>query len=304
MKNIDWLNKFAEDRAEKETVMTKTASAKFVVDADDVTGKIANGSIVTFQGKKCKVVNASYADSKGEGVMLLRLADGEEAPMDGGEGGEVEAKFEKKDDSADSADEDKVTLEKDEKGQFVVVDGKKIYVSAKPEKTAEFAPEVTEEISPEATPAVAPAPATGNVSGQPIGTQQKCTDSPERARVDPGSVYDMDARDAEQAKFEGEANATVNAIAQEDGVDRTTVDGHYTWNKLINNIVNDTELVGEPAVAPATEAPVAEEAPATEEVEPAVEEQAEEVVEEEKPEEKKPAIAITNRILKKVLSSK
>lgn len=51
--------------------------------------------------------------------------------------------------------------------------------------------------------------------------ENKCTVAPERAYTDPGNIFDLDAREQEQAKFEGEAAATANQMQQEQSVDRT-----------------------------------------------------------------------------------
>jgi hypothetical protein len=70
-KKISWLEKFAEDQEKK---ISKTASLnkkaeQTIVDTEDIPGA-ADGQVVTFNGLKYNVVNASYQDELGTGILL------------------------------------------------------------------------------------------------------------------------------------------------------------------------------------------------------------------------------------------
>lgn len=311
MKQIKWLEDFAVEQAAKlqKTASLNKKAAQVIVNCDDVPGAM-NGQEVTYKNEKYTVVNADFQDEAGAGVVLERLGDGEEGDIGGGE--EVTAGF-----------EDFIKEKKDEKEEgvedSVPAEGEEV----KEEVPATDAP-VVEEAPATDAPAtdapVAPATPAAPVSGQPIGTQQKVTDSAEFARVDPGSVYDIgDVRDSvEPAKFNGEANETAQQIAQENSVDRSVMENR-TPNRIFNRMMNDFQTQQPATEAPVEEdedlkeldlpdeeAPAVEEAPVAEEA-PAVEE---EVVEEEAPveeeveEEKKEDKFAKNKILRKILSGK
>jgi len=105
---------------------------------------------------------------------------------------------------------------------------------------------------------------------------EEVTQGQEYARTDPGDVYDLNIRDGvEQPKFEEEAREVAEQIAQEDTVDRTTVDGHYSYNRILKRMVDSYAPVETPVEAPAPavveEAPVAVDAPPAEVEEPTTE---------------------------------
>lgn len=93
MSKQSWLDDFAKSwKANKEKKQKKlTASVNKNVDVKDAdmiimskTGKLSTakvGTIVKYQNKNWKVVNASYKDSKGTGVVMERLADVSTKPV-------------------------------------------------------------------------------------------------------------------------------------------------------------------------------------------------------------------------------
>lgn len=316
-KKISWLDSFAEEQAAKlqKTASLNKKAAQIIVNCGDVPGA-TNGQQITYKNEKYTVVDAAFNDEAGAGIVLERLAEGEEEM--GGE--EVTAGFEdfikdKKDEKEEGV-EDSVPAEGEEevKEEVPATDAP---ATDAPVTDAPVAPATDAPVAPGVAPV---APANGNVSGQPIGTQQKVTDSAEFARVDPGSVYDIgDVRDqVEPAKFNGEAAETAQNIAQENSVDRSVMENR-TPNRIFNRMMNDFQTQA-PATeeapveedlqeldlpdeeVPATEAPAVEEAPVVEEDAPAVEEDAPEV--EEEVEEKKEDKFAKNKILRKILSGK
>ena len=89
MKKIDWLDKFAETQKAKQTSSmrkqkrvataskhsgkTSIANAELIV--LDKAGKLLNakeGQTVKYKNIKWRIINASYKDGKGTGVMLER----------------------------------------------------------------------------------------------------------------------------------------------------------------------------------------------------------------------------------------
>lgn len=84
MKKLNWLDKFAQEQAKKEQ-MTKTASTqskakKIIVSPKDVP-QAADGKVVKYKGQKYRVVQASYSDEKGPGVVLAAYEGLENNPM-------------------------------------------------------------------------------------------------------------------------------------------------------------------------------------------------------------------------------
>lgn len=91
-RKISWLDKVAEDlkKKEQEKKLQKTASAKKVEEKTasekvklakrviirkDLVPKAKNGNTVAYKGFGWKVVNASYKDKKGEGIVLQKIAE-------------------------------------------------------------------------------------------------------------------------------------------------------------------------------------------------------------------------------------
>lgn len=152
----------------------------------------------------------------------------------------------------------------------------------------------------------------------------QCVVAPERACTDPGNIFDLDVREQEQAKFEGEAAATATQLQQEQSVDRTQRTSPINLPKLD---AAAPAMPMEPAapVAPAAPAepamPMAEEPAMEDELEdeeevkelgpkkaPGMEEAEEpedaEEVEDEDEDEKLMASLASNRILKRILTAK
>lgn len=79
-KKLNWLDKFAQEQAQKET-MKKEASAKLkarvanqvIVNPEDVPGA-EEGKTIDFNGEQFKVVDANFSDEMGAGVVLERAA--------------------------------------------------------------------------------------------------------------------------------------------------------------------------------------------------------------------------------------
>lgn len=78
MKKLNWLDKFAQEMAQKEQqkkevikkqASKKTKSREVIVSPKDVPNA-RNGKVVAYKGKKYRVVQANYRDNKGPGVVL------------------------------------------------------------------------------------------------------------------------------------------------------------------------------------------------------------------------------------------
>jgi hypothetical protein len=285
MKKIKWLDNFADSYA-KEYSMEKTASATKVANqvivncTDYPNAKV--GSLVDYENGKYKVVNTEFADEVGPGIILEKVADGEEGTD---EGGDVEASKE-----VSTEDTCKASCEDESKEE-----------EGKEEKTASTYMYVEEEI-----PEVSDYPNTEAIGGDkampsaPItGPGQKSvTDAPYHPTSDPGNSFAFDCPD----DFQDAADATADAIASEDSVDRTDVKGHYTWNQnsILSRMFEDFQNEAPEEEVVVEE--VVEDVPAEEVVEDVP---AEEVVEDtpvEEPKEKSAKVA--NSILAKIISGK
>ena len=182
---------------------------------------------------------------------------------------------------------------------------------------------IAEEVPMELNDATDPmAMEMGTPAHQSLDNQ--CVVAPERACTDPGNIFDLDVREQEQAKFEGEAAATATQLQQEQSVDRTQRTSPINLPKLD---AAAPAMPMEPA-APATPAapaepamPMAEEPAMEDELEdeeevkelgpkktPGMEEAEEpedaEEVEDEDEDEKLMASLASNRILKRILTAK
>lgn len=182
---------------------------------------------------------------------------------------------------------------------------------------------IAEEVPMELNDATDPmAMEMGTPAHQSLDNQ--CVVAPERACTDPGNIFDLDVREQEQAKFEGEAAATATQLQQEQSVDRTQRTSPINLPKLD---AAAPAMPMEPA-APATPAapaepamPMAEEPVMEDELEdeeevkelgpkkaPGMEEAEEpedaEEVEDEDEDEKLMASLASNRILKRILTAK
>lgn len=182
---------------------------------------------------------------------------------------------------------------------------------------------IAEEVPMELNDATDPmAMEMGTPAHQSLDNQ--CVVAPERACTDPGNIFDLDVREQEQAKFEGEAAATATQLQQEQSVDRTQRTSPINLPKLD---AAAPAMPMEPAApaAPAAPAepamPIAEEPAMEDELEdeeevkelgpkkaPGMEEAEEpedaEEVEDEDEDEKLMASLASNRILKRILTAK
>lgn len=182
---------------------------------------------------------------------------------------------------------------------------------------------IAEEVPMELNDATDPmAMEMGTPAHQSLDNQ--CVVAPERACTDPGNIFDLDVREQEQAKFEGEAAATATQLQQEQSVDRTQRTSPINLPKLD---AAAPAMPIEPAApaAPAAPAepamPMAEEPAMEDELEdeeevkelgpkkaPGMEEAEEpedaEEVEDEDEDEKLMASLASNRILKRILTAK
>lgn len=182
---------------------------------------------------------------------------------------------------------------------------------------------IAEEVPMELNDATDPmAMEMGTPAHQSLDNQ--CVIAPERACTDPGNIFDLDVREQEQAKFEGEAAATATQLQQEQSVDRTQRTSPINLPKLD---AAAPAMPMEPAApaAPAAPAepamPMAEEPAMEDELEdeeevkelgpkkaPGMEEAEEpedaEEVEDEDEDEKLMASLASNRILKRILTAK
>ena len=80
MKMVSWLDKFAQDRS-KINKMKKTAK-KIIVNKDNFP-TVKNDDIVEYENEKYKVVDSKFEDENGDGIMLEKCANIEDAdPMD------------------------------------------------------------------------------------------------------------------------------------------------------------------------------------------------------------------------------
>lgn len=179
---------------------------------------------------------------------------------------------------------------------------------------------IAEEVPMELNDATDPmAMEMGTPAHQSLDNQ--CVVAPERACTDPGNIFDLDVREQEQAKFEGEAAATANQLQQEQSVDRTQRTSPINLPKL-DNAAPAMPMEPEVPAAPAEpEMPMVDEPVMEDELEdeeevkelgpkkaPGMEdaEEAEDVedTEEEDEDEKLMASLANNRILKRILTAK
>lgn len=182
---------------------------------------------------------------------------------------------------------------------------------------------IAEEVPMELNDATDPmAMEMGTPAHQSLDNQ--CVIAPERACTDPGNIFDLDVREQEQAKFEGEAAATATQLQQEQSVDRTQRTSPINLPKLdaaAPAMPMEPAAPAAPAVPAEPAMPMAEEPAMEDELEdeeevkelgpkkaPGMEEAEEpedaEEVEDEDEDEKLMASLASNRILKRILTAK
>ena len=243
-KKIEWLDKFANDQYSK---MTKTASQKKIANqiiVDRSTYPNAKvGSLVDYDNNKYKIVDTKYRDKSGPGLLLEEVACG----CDTGvactgdiktTNGVVPATTEVKDPNtsapaptAKTAAKKELDLDFDALADF---DDSKLNADDSEfdldeDKADEPVAELTGNIGESEYPdtitrpgGVKPAP-SADIEGP---GKKNVTDPPYHPTYDPGEKYALESLD----EWQNAADRTAAAIKQEDAQDRTTVEGHYTWN--------------------------------------------------------------------------
>lgn len=220
MKEIKWLECFAEAEASK--TMKKTASlkkvAKQIIVNVDCFPSAKVGSFVNYKDAQYKVVDDQFEDEKGAGIVLERLADGGDDENSG-------------DDSAMRHEADEETegaegAEGAEDGGDTEGTAEKVAAASAGKEYPTVGLVDTEKDAPSAE--LSDAEHTKSV-----------TDAPYHPTANPGNAFAIDCPDT----FQEAADATAKAIAEEDAQDRTSVEGHYTWNKnrILSAVLEDVE---------------------------------------------------------------
>ena len=230
-KKIDWLADFANSEYKK---MQKTASLKtanqVIVDRSAFPN-VKVGTLVDYKQGKYKVVDTDYYDKGGPGLMLEEVACGE-SPTNTGEvkvqNGTVEASIEEDDETANCGDVFKTASKIDDVDDIdldSLDDSKEKAVTAQSDY-------------PDTVPqagGVHPIP-SAPIEGP---GQKKITDPPYHPSYDPGESASLDP-EWDDVGFGESAKRTQEIIRQEDEQDRTTVEGHFTWNKFIDTLLGET----------------------------------------------------------------
>lgn len=143
------------------------------------------------------------------------------------------------------------------------------------------------------------------------GLEQACTVEPERARTNPGDVYDLgDIRQQEVDAAEVAAEETVDLINDDNSKDRTSVSGHYSVPATGDVVITETTDVVVEEIAEDTMETTEE---VKEEITKEIEEEVETVIvdeencdceENETCEEVELVATRTNRILRRIMASK
>ena len=258
-KKIDWLEQFATDQYNK---MTKTASQRKIATQIIVDrSKYPNakvGSLVDFDNKKYKIVDTKYRDKSGPGILLEQVtASLENNPACNGEvkptNGTIPATSTEQS-GANCGDcsplpktaSTKVAAKNDDDFDVLAdFDDSKFDESDIANTDVDFGLEsnvgsVKEISGPEESeyPAIVSRP--GGVKPAPSAPiegpgKKNVTDAPYHPTFDPGEQYALESLD----EWQDAADRTAKAISQEDAQDRTTVEGHYTWNQYIDAILNN-----------------------------------------------------------------
>ena len=241
MKKIDWLEQFADDYNKK---MTKTASAKksaqqVIVDRSEFPKAVA-GNLVTYANAQYKVVDAEFEDEQGPGMILEKVGDFEDGGCDDG------------------------TCATDEKecgdSTVTLADLKNLFDDDVPEieeteEETESAEDVADDVVDEIPEEVVEAPVEDyygsdkkTAPSKELGEEKKVTDAPYHPTGNPGNDFAVTKTHPDE--YEDAARKTEEQIKNEDSQDRTTVDGHYTWNKnrILDRIVADLTGIEEPTV--------------------------------------------------------
>ena len=250
MKKIDWLEQFADDYNKK---MTKTASAKksaqqVIVDRSEFPKAVA-GNLVTYANAQYKVVDAEFEDEQGPGIILEKVGDFEDGGCDDGacntdekECGDSTVTLA---DLKNLFDDDVPEIEEETEDEAAEAD-------EVPEETVE---QLVEDIVDESPEEVVEEPAEDyygsdkkTAPSKELGEEKKVTDAPYHPTGNPGNDFAVTKTHPDE--YEDAARKTEEQIKNEDSQDRTTVDGHYTWNKnrILDRIVADLTGIEEPTV--------------------------------------------------------
>ena len=257
MKQIKWLESFAEAEAKK--TMTKTASVKKVAKQIIVNSScfpsVKAGSFVNYENDQYKVIDDKFEDEKGAGIILERVADGS---ADNENSGEDSSMRHQADDGGEGAS--------DEGGEGA-------------EKIAQATPG-DEYPTVELVDADKAAPSEELSNAEHT---KSVTDAPYHPTANPGNAFAIDCPDT----FQEAAEKTEEAIADEDAQDRTSVEGHYSRNKnrILDAVMHDVEEEEKEVPAETVVEETVEETP-EDEVEVKETPEFEEEVFEELPEEK------------------
>ena len=237
-RKISWLEQFASDYNDQ---LTKTASLnksadQIIVDRSAYPNAKV-GSLVDFKNCKYKIIDTEYSDKTGPGILMEKLAESDFGCGDPTEGatisnGEVKATEIEDDKSANCGDFScKTAAAEDSKELDLPAVEEEIPDTDIPETADSEYPSIIQ------TPGgVKPAPSK-DITGP---GQKEVTDAPYHPTYDPGNQYALEIEEDWQTA----ADQTVNIISQEDAQDRTTVDGHYTWNQniILDKIVGDVNI--------------------------------------------------------------
>ena len=220
MKEIKWLERFAEAEANK--AMKKTASvkkvAKQIIVNVDCFPSAKVGSFVDYKDAQYKVVDDKFEDEKGAGIVLERLADGSADDENSGDDTVMRHEADGEADGAEGGD-----MGGDAEG------GEGAEKVAQSEAGEEY-PTVELVDTEKAAPSEELSDAEHTKS---------VTDAPYHPTANPGNAFAIDCPDT----FQEAAEETEKAIADEDAQDRTSVEGHYTWNKnrILSAVMKDVE---------------------------------------------------------------
>lgn len=253
-KKIEWLDQFADDQYSK---MTKTASQKkianqIIVDCSTYPNAKV-GTLVDYDNTKYKIVDTKYRDKSGPGLLLeeVTACGGNCGPVATGEiqtnNGIVPATTEVK-----NPPTQKTAAKKDFDLDF---DALADFDDSKFDDDSDFGADSDLGTDTDFAASAEPAKLSGNTGAseypdiiprpggaKPIASEdiegpgkKRVTDAPYHPTYDPGEQYALESKD----EWQDAADRTAAAIKQEDEQDRTTVEGHYTWNQYIDAILDD-----------------------------------------------------------------
>ena len=205
MKQPTWLDNFAMNYKKiKDGNLSKTASkenksnnSSILVNLDLVKNTKV-GNLVNYKNGFYKVADLEYKDEKGTGAVLTKLSDDEMEDIEAEKVPVID-------------NEEEYSINDDENQEQNDIN-----------KEQEFEDNVTDNT---------PMDMAMGTDKYQVGSPIPSSEHPqEYARKDPGDVYmPVDVRDdVEKPKFESEAQETEDEIKDEDSIDKTTMENHYT----------------------------------------------------------------------------